>query len=52
MTEPIRLAKRLAEMLPCSRSEAEQYIKGGWVTVDGGVVEEPQFKVLNQTIEL
>lgn len=52
MTEPVRLSKRLAEMLPCSRSEAEQYIKGGWVTVDGGVVEEPQFKVLNQTIEL
>ena len=50
MTEPIRLAKRLAEMLPCSRSEAEQYIQGGWVTVDGVVIEEPQFKVLNQTI--
>jgi 23S rRNA pseudouridine2604 synthase len=52
MTEPIRLAKRLAEMLPCSRSEAEQYIQGGWVTVDGVVVEEPQFKVLHQTVEL
>ena len=52
MTEPIRLAKRLAEVLPCSRSEAEQYIQGGWVTVDGVVVEEPQFKVLHQTIEL
>lgn len=52
MLEPIRLAKRLAEMLPCSRSEAEQYIQGGWVTVDGVVVEEPQFKVLHQTIEL
>ena len=52
MIEPVRLAKRLAEMLPCSRSEAEQYIQGGWVTVDGVVVEEPQFKVLNQTIVL
>ena len=52
MLEPVRLAKRLAEMLPCSRSEAEQYIQGGWVTVDGVVVEEPQFKVLSQTIEL
>ena len=52
MTESIRLAKRLAQMLPCSRSEAEQYIQGGWVTVDGVVVEEPQFKVLHQTIEL
>ncbi len=47
-----RLAKRLAEMLPCSRSEAERYIEGGWVMVDGVVVEEPQFRVLDQTIEL
>ncbi len=56
MTEPSRpdqrLAKRLAEMLPCSRREAEQYIEGGWVTVDGVVVEEPQFRVLHQTIAL
>ena len=47
-----RLAKRLAAMVSCSRSEAERYIEGGWVTVDGVVVEEPQFRVLNQTIEL
>lgn len=52
MTEPVRLAKRLAEMRSCSRREAEQYIEGGWVTVDGVVVEEPQFRVLNQTIAL
>ena len=52
MLEPVRLAKRLAEILPCSRREAEQYIEGGWVTVDGVVVEEPQFRVLHQTIEL
>ena len=45
-----RLAKRLAEMLPCSRREAEQFIEGGWVTVDGVVVEEPQFRVSTQTI--
>ena len=50
MTEPVRLAKRLAEMLPCSRREAEQYIEGGWVSVDGVVVEEPQFRVQNQAI--
>ncbi|MES2945408.1 MAG: rRNA pseudouridine synthase [Pseudomonadota bacterium] len=47
-----RLAKRLAEILSCSRREAEQYIEGGWVTVDGVVVEEPQFRVLNQTIKV
>ena len=52
MLEPVRLAKRLAEMLSCSRREAEQYIEGGLVTVDGVVVEEPQFRVLHQKIEL
>ena len=52
MLEPVRLAKRLAETLPCSRREAEQYIEGGWVTVDGVVIEEPQFRVLHQKIEL
>ena len=52
MPEPIRLAKRVAELLSCSRQEAEQYILGGWVRVDGEVVEEPQFKVLGQQVEL
>ncbi|EJL87469.1 pseudouridylate synthase, 16S rRNA [Polaromonas sp. CF318] len=52
MTEPVRLAKRLAEMLSCSRREAEQYIEGGWVSVDGVTVEEPQFRVLGQAIVL
>ena len=52
MTEPVRLAKRLAELVPCSRREAELYIAGGWVTVDGKVVEEPQFKVSQQKVEL
>jgi 23S rRNA pseudouridine2604 synthase len=52
MTENLRLAKRLAQMLPCSRREAELYIKGGWVRVDGEVVEEPQFRVCEQKIEL
>lgn len=52
MTEPVRLAKRLAEQLACSRREAEQYIEGGWVRVDGVVVEEPQARVLHQRVEL
>ncbi|MBI5429416.1 MAG: rRNA pseudouridine synthase [Nitrosomonadales bacterium] len=52
MTTPVRLAKRLAEILPCSRREAELYIAGGWVRVDGLVVEEPQFMVTEQKIEL
>ncbi len=52
MIETVRLAKRVAEMVPCSRREAEQYIEGGWVSVDGVVVEEPQFRVRNQAIAL
>jgi 23S rRNA pseudouridine2604 synthase len=53
MTESVRLAKRLAHLLPCSRREAELYITGGWVRVDGTVVEEPQFRVTEtQQIEL
>ncbi len=52
MKEPVRLAKRLAESVPCSRREAELYIAGGWVTVDGQVVEEPQFMVSQQKVEL
>lgn len=35
----VRLAKRLAEQLQCSRSTAEQYIEGGWVSVDGKTTE-------------
>ncbi|MGO4376704.1 RNA pseudouridine synthase [Pseudoduganella sp. RAF53_2] len=47
MTEDatIRLAKRVAEMVPCSRSEAETYIAGAFVSVDGVVVEEPGARV-------
>ena len=37
MTDPIRLSKRLAELVGCSRREAELYIEGGWVSVDGKV---------------
>lgn len=48
MTESVRLAKRLAEEVACSRREAEQYIEGGWVTVDGIVVEEPGSRVQPQ----
>ncbi len=46
----VRLAKRVAELVPCSRSEAEQFIAGGWVTVDGMVIEEPQHRVERHTV--
>jgi 23S rRNA pseudouridine2604 synthase len=52
MREPVRLAKQVAAMVPCSRREAELYIEGGWVRVDGVVVEEPQFRVADQKIEI
>jgi 23S rRNA pseudouridine2604 synthase len=45
MAEAVRLAKRVAAMVPCSRREAELYIEGGWVRVDGQVVEAPQARV-------
>jgi len=41
----IRLAKRVAEMMPCSRAEADKYIAGGYVSVDGHVVEEAGARV-------
>ena len=52
MTEPVRLAKRVAELRRCSRREAEQLITGGWVRVDGVVIEEPQFRVGDQRVEI
>ncbi|MGI4720331.1 MAG: RNA pseudouridine synthase [Janthinobacterium lividum] len=42
----IRLAKRVAAQLGCSRAEAERYIAGGGVSVDGKVVEDPASRVL------
>jgi len=53
MNEPQRLSKRVAAMVPCSRSEAERYIEGGWVRVDGVVVDSPQERVADaQAVEL
>ena len=52
MSEPIRLSRRLVALLGCSRSEAEKYIQGGWVLVDGKTVDAPQFMVDTQKVEL
>ncbi|MCY7305769.1 MAG: RNA-binding protein [Rhodoferax sp.] len=52
MIEAVRLARRVAELVPCSRREAEQYIEGGWVRVDGVVVETPQHRVLGESVEV
>jgi len=40
-----RLAKLVAALVPCSRSQAEQYITQGWVRVDGQVSDTPQTRV-------
>jgi 23S rRNA pseudouridine2604 synthase len=52
MSDPVRLAKRVAELARCPRAQAEQYIKGGWVSVDGQVVEEPQHLVSTEVVEI
>ena len=45
-----RLSKKVAFLMRCSRREAEQYIEGGWVSVNGQVVEEPMVRVQDQAI--
>lgn len=53
MSDSVRLAKQLALQLSCSRREAELYIEGGWVSVDGLTVEEPGYRVEpGQTLSL
>jgi len=52
MTDPIRLDKHVADLLRCSRAEAQQYVEGGWVSVDGVVVEESQAMVSTQQVEI
>ena len=52
MSEPVRLAQRVAELARCSRTDAERYIKNGCVSVDGAVVEAPQHLVGNELISI
>ena len=51
-TEGIRLSKQVMELRGCSRREAELLIEGGWVRVDGAVVEEPAYRVAAQRVEV
>ena len=52
MSDPIRLAKHVAELARCPRLEAEQYIKGGWVRVDGRIVEDPARLVSGERVDI
>jgi 23S rRNA pseudouridine2604 synthase len=51
-SEGERLSKRVMALKGCSRTEAEQYIEGGWVMVNGVVVEDPPFRVAQQTVTI
>jgi 23S rRNA pseudouridine2604 synthase len=51
-TEGLRLSKRVADILKCSRAEAEQVIVGGWVKVDNRVVDEPAHRVKDEPIDI
>ena len=48
----IRLSKRVAELVACSRADAERYIEGGWVRVNGEVIELPGHRVDQEKIAL
>ncbi|HEX5805842.1 MAG TPA: S4 domain-containing protein [Macromonas sp.] len=49
-TEGERLAKRVAALQGCSRSEAERLIENGHVQVAGNVVSDPARRVLDQPV--
>lgn len=52
MPSPIRLAQRVAELLGVSRADAEQYVRNGWVSVDGEVIEVPQQRITDERVEI
>lgn len=52
MTAPLRLDRRLVELTGCPRAQAQRWIEGGWVTVDGVVVEQPQRMVTTEEVLL
>lgn len=49
-SEGERLAKRVAALQGCSRSEAERLIEGGWVSVDGAVADDPARRVRDERV--
>ncbi|MDY7219101.1 rRNA pseudouridine synthase [Denitrificimonas sp. JX-1] len=52
MTDSVRLSKHLIQLIGCSRREAQLYIEGGWVRVNGAIIDEPQFPITDQQVEL
>lgn len=45
MTDTARLDKCVADLMRCSRADAQRYVDGGWVSVGGMVVAAPQAMV-------
>jgi len=52
MSDPVRLAQRVAEVAGCSRADAELYVQNGYVLVDGRVVEAPNHPVTSERVTL
>lgn len=52
MTDSVRLSKHLIDLIGCSRREAQLYIEGGWVSVNGSIIDEPQYPITDQLVEL
>jgi 23S rRNA pseudouridine2604 synthase len=52
MPNPVRLANYVADLARCSRIEAERYVKNGWVSVDGRVIEDPAHPVSGEVVVL
>ncbi len=50
MTDHVRLDKCVADLMRCSRGDAQRYVDGGWVTVDGAMVAAPQAMVDPSTV--
>ncbi|WPB57830.1 RNA pseudouridine synthase [Xylophilus sp. GOD-11R] len=50
--EPVRLSRIVAQRAGCSRREAELLIEGGWVRVDGRIVDVPGAKVGEETVTI
>lgn len=47
-----RLSKRVAALGRCSRKDAEAWIAGGWVTVDGEVANDPARRIRNELVHI
>lgn len=52
MSAGTRLDKKIAELHGCSRADARKLVEGGWVKVDGQVVEANQTLITTQVLDI